>query len=652
MKIMKKLTKKMEDMFKNDFAFTSGPLHNHTEASFDDGFQKVGDIVTVVHEMGGTNAAVTDHGNAIAWDPLDDYVISFNEKHDANIKPVFGIEAYVLQEFKEMLVEIAGEDVDFPEDATFNAHLCIYAKNNEGMRQIQKAMSRAKILDDGRAVLTNETLEMLRGGNVVVTSACIAGVFGSIILYNDRINKRIEKLEDEINGFADSLSIYEESKRQLEAATEKWSVAKAEVKEAKDASKKSFTAKVKSVETMKKKLDKAQAAFDKFLEDSSAKNEKSVKSALAQLEVIVEDSDMFQEGIEDATMKFNQRAAQIKSEMEATKALAATVDEKTAIMDAAKLEKDAFKAEVDAVAKDVAKVEAKEVKIKEWESRKLTKQQTTDIFNYRLAQMLDLFGEDFYMEVQNHGLEMEATIYKWLSNVAKNRKIPVVATNDAHVARNTQRDVDGRQIRRSCRWKKWDTVADDDVEYYLKNDRELAEALFQILPENVVIEAMSNVSKIFEKCNATIVTNSHAPKAKGIEDTKTELIRLARANIEKKYGDEWSEEHEKRFEYEIGIIDSMGFNDYFLITYDILNVARIIGGLSYEKLDELKGIMNNMTLDELLGYIEEFNTEVNQSVGLGRGSGAGSLVLRLLGITDVDPFKYDLLFEREKDCVH
>ena len=89
-----------------------------------------------------------------------------------------------------------------------------------------------------------------------------------------------------------------------------------------------------------------------------------------------------------------------------------------------------------------------------------------------------------------------------------------------------------------------------------------------------------------------------------------------------------------------------------VLNIDILNIARQIGALSYEKLDELKTQMDRMTLDELLAYLNKYGTEINLSVGLGRGSGAGSIVCYLLGITNIDPFKYDLLFEREKDCVH
>jgi DNA polymerase-3 subunit alpha len=629
MKIVRNLTKKMEQLFHEDLTFTKGAMHCHTQNSLDDGFQTEADLCRVAKDYGADVAIISDHGTCMGWDDFDEAAKKIG------IKSIFGVEAYYLDDVTNM-----------------KSHLTLYAKNNEGMRQIQMALSRGTIIDDGRTCLNDETLEMLKGGNVVATSACINGVLGSVVIYNDRINNKIEKLENEINEFADSLSVYEESKRQLDAADSRFSILKAEVSEAKAASKKSFSGKQKQVEAMKKKLEKAQTAFDKFLEDGTQKAEKSVITALAQLEVIVEDSDEFQEGLEKAEMKYNQRVAQIKSEIEAAERLAKTLDEKTALMEDAKEEKAKAKAELDAVAKDVAKVETKEMKIRELEAQKLTKEQSNELFKKRLAQMLDIFDKDFYIEIQNHGIDLEETIYKWLVGVARKNRIPLIAANDAHFARNSEQDVAARQIRTSCRWKKWNTPREDDVEYYIKNDKELALALYQIFPEDVVVEAMTNVAKVINMCNAEIITESHAPKAKGVNNVKDEMVRIARENIANKYGDSWGEMHEERFNYEVSIIDSMGFNDYFVITWDILNIARKIGGLSYEKLDELKAVMNDMTLEELMSYIEQFDTEVNISVGLGRGSGAGSLVCYLLGITNIDPFKYDLLFEREKDCVH
>jgi DNA polymerase-3 subunit alpha len=642
MVITKKLTPKMEQMFHDDLRFTKGSQHCHSQNSMDDAVTTEHDIGRVAIELGATAAFISDHGTAMGWDDFDDAVKKLNENlvPDQQIKPIFGVEAYYLDDVTNM-----------------KSHLILYAMNENGLRKIQKAMSRAVIIanprdeENGFACLTDETLEILKGGDIVATSACIGGVFGSIVLHNDKLNTKITKLEDEIAAFAESLSIYETAQNAYATANERLAILKAEVAEAKAASKKSFSGKQRQIESMKKKLDKAITAFDKFLEDGSEKTAKSVRVALAQLEVLVEDSDDFQSGIEEAQTKYNQHVAQIKSEIDKTKELAATLESKSAEMELAKNERAAAKASLDEVAKDVAKVESKQIKINELLAQKLSHEQSQELFLKRLAKMKEIFGKHFYIEVQNHGLENERIIYSWLAKAAKKHHIPLIAANDAHMASSSDKDMMARQIRRSCRFKRWEEIEDDFAEYYIKNDRELALALYQILPEEIVIEAMTNVAKVVELCNASIEKASHAPKA-NIANVKDEVIRIARSNIGRKYGKDWSESHEERFNYEMSIIDRMGFNDYFYITWDILNVARLIGGLSYEKLEELKAKMCDMNLQELLEFINEFNTEPNISVGLGRGSGAGSLVCYLLGITNIDPFKYDLLFEREKDCVH
>lgn len=630
MNITKNLTTKMERMFQDDLRFTKGASHCHTQNSVDDGFQSEEAVCRRALELGASVAFISDHGTAMGWDDFDDAA------KRVGIKPVFGVEAYY-------------------KDHLNRSHLVLYAMNNNGLKKINKAMSMGEVSTEFSGTytcLTDETLEYLRGGDVIATSACIQGPLGSIILFNNRINEKIEKLEDEINEFADSISMHEEMTRVFEEANERFSIAKAEVSEAKAAAKKSFTGKQKQVDGMKKKLDKAIAAFDKFIEDGKETSAKSVRVALAQLEVNVESPDDFQDGIEEAQMKYNQRSAMIKAEIAKTEELAKTVEERTAAMEKAKEERAAAKAELDAVSKDVAKVETKKEKINELVAQKLTQEQSQELYETRLKKMLEVFGKNFFIEVQYHGIEAEKTIYPWVAKVARKHKIPIIAANDAHVTYNSENEFKGRQIRRSCRFKKWETEIEGDEELYIKTDRELALALYQILPEDVVIEAMTNVAKVVDMCDATIDKESHAPKAKGVENVREEMVRLARENITKKYGDSWGKMHEERFEYEVNIIDSMGFSDYFVITWDILNVARKIGGLSYEKLDELKSIMTTMTMDELMSFLDEFSTEINLSVGLGRGSGAGSIVCYLLGITNIDPFKYDLLFEREKDCVH
>ena len=234
MKIIKKLTARMEQMFQNDLRFTKGAAHCHSVNSLDDGCQTELDMCKVSKELGAEVAFISDHGTAMGWDDFDEAA----EK--VGIRPIFGIEAYYLDDVTKM-----------------NSHLVLYAKNDEGLKQICKAMSRGHILDDGRTVLTDETLDMLKGGNVVATSACIAGVLGSMIIYNDRLDRRVQKLQNEIEAFADSLAIHQEVSMRHKDLTERWMVAKSEMSESKKASTKSFTAKEKTMAKLKEKLDKA-----------------------------------------------------------------------------------------------------------------------------------------------------------------------------------------------------------------------------------------------------------------------------------------------------------------------------------------------------------------------------------------------------------
>ena len=631
----KELTQKMLRLFGEDLKFTKGALHCHTQNSIDDGFATEMDVCKVAATLGAEAAIISDHGTAMGWDDFDDAAKKVSEQTTKQIKAIFGIEAYYLDDVTNAY-----------------SHLVLYAKNNAGLKQLQKMLSRSKVVDAkfGGDILeicclTDETLEMLRGGNIIATSACINGVFGSIVLHNEKLNNKIHKHQAYIEKMAPAQKAYDEAKTAYEQSVHDLSVINAEWSEAKKAKKQSFAGKQKRLESMQKKLDKAVMAFDKFLEDGSAASEKSVKTALNQMEIIVDCVDDFQDAIDTAKQRFAEQKNRLASEMQECQMRASNCDVLAKKAADAKEMKAKYKAYFDNISKDIAKIDNRKEKIAELEEMKLSKKQSQELFQKRLKQMMNIFGENFYMEVQNHGLEMEKTIYQWLVKVAHKNKIPLIAANDAHMAYGNQNDIDGRQIRMSCRFKKWNEEREDATEYYIKNDRELAEALFQIMSEKDVIEAMTNVSKVIDMCNATIQKESHPPKAIDMESPKAFLEQTARAAIAHKYN-QWTTEQEDRLVYELGIIDSMGFNDYFCVVYDIIDIGRRVGGLSYQRLDELKSTMNDMTMDELLSYIDCFNTEPNLSVGLGRGSGAGSLVCYLLGITNIDPFKYDLLFER------
>ena len=223
-----------------------------------------------------------------------------------------------------------------------------------------------------------------------------------------------------------------------------------------------------------------------------------------------------------------------------------------------------------------------------------------------------VFGEDYYLEIQPNGLPEQILANQKLIEISKKLDIPLVATNDAHYLK--KEDAYNHEILLCIQTGK--KMTDEDRmrmgtdEFYLKSPEEMIE-YFKNVPE-----AIENTVKIAEKCNVDFeFGNTKLPNYEVPKEFKTHadyFKKLARDGLVNRYGENPSEEIRKRFDYEISVIEKMGYVDYFLIVWDFINYARN------------QGI----------------------AVGPGRGSGAGSMVAYALGITDIDPIKYNLLFER------
>ncbi len=220
--------------------------------------------------------------------------------------------------------------------------------------------------------------------------------------------------------------------------------------------------------------------------------------------------------------------------------------------------------------------------------------------------------ENFYVEIQNHGLDDQVKILRSLVEVARACDCPIVATNDSHYVRPEDWEAQDALLCLSTNAK-----IDDEKrmrfgtrEFYLKSPQEMTE-LFAEWPD-----AISNTLRIAERCNVKLTLGeSILPEFKLPEGKTSEsyLTELCRSGFTWRYGSETpGEEVEKRLDYELSVIKRMGFCDYFLIVWDFIRAAR----------------------------------EMEVPVGPGRGSAAGSIVAYLLGITDIDPLKYGLLFER------
>lgn len=237
--------------------------------------------------------------------------------------------------------------------------------------------------------------------------------------------------------------------------------------------------------------------------------------------------------------------------------------------------------------------------------------------NYDKARKLameyrDIFGNgNYYLEIQDHGLPEQKQVNTEVVRLSRELNIPLVATNDVHYV-----DKDDAKIQDILMCLQMQKTIDDENrmkfpsdEFYLKSREEME----QLFPE--LEEALDNTNEIAERCNVEFEFNKyHLPRYDVPEGYTTNgyFRELCQKGLVERYGEDCPEEYKERLEYELNTIENMGYVEYFLIVWDFINFAK----------------QNNIM------------------VGPGRGSAAGSIVAYTLKITDIDPMKYSLLFER------
>ena len=233
---------------------------------------------------------------------------------------------------------------------------------------------------------------------------------------------------------------------------------------------------------------------------------------------------------------------------------------------------------------------------------------------------LDIFGEgNFFLELQDHAMPEEGSIRPQIIRLSRETGIPLVCTNDCHYLRKedarTQKILLCIQTNHTL---KEETGMDlRTEEFYLKSGEQMRD-LFGDVPE-----ALENTEAIAARCNVELefgVTKlphfaipEDNPYGLSEADPHADYLRaMAEAGLLRRYGDDIPAEYRERLDYELSVVDRMGYTDYYLIVHDFV---------AYAKSRDIP-------------------------VGPGRGSGAGSLAAYCIGITDIDPMKYDLLFER------
>ncbi len=226
--------------------------------------------------------------------------------------------------------------------------------------------------------------------------------------------------------------------------------------------------------------------------------------------------------------------------------------------------------------------------------------------------MNELFGQgNFFLELQDHGLRDQTQVNSVIMRMSKELDIPLVVTNDVHYIK--EEDAVPHDILLCIQTGK--LVTDEDRmryeggQFFLKSEEEMQ----RVFP--YAKEAMENTHKIAERCNVNIVFGQQkVPKFDVPEgyDAYSYLQELCENGLKKRYGDPPPQELKERLDYELTTIRNMGYVDYFLIVWDFIRFAKS------------QGI----------------------AVGPGRGSAAGSIVAYCLEITDIDPIRYQLIFER------
>lgn len=227
----------------------------------------------------------------------------------------------------------------------------------------------------------------------------------------------------------------------------------------------------------------------------------------------------------------------------------------------------------------------------------------------------EIFGHgNFFLELQDHGIPEQGMVNSQLLRLHEETGIDLVATNDVHYT--FAEDVEAHDILLCIQTQK--KVSDEDRmryeggQFFLKSEEEMA-ALFKYAPE-----AIENTHKIAERCNVTFEFGNYKLPHFDVPEgytSETYLYMLCDDGLKKRYADKSSEEFEElkaRMSYELDTIRNMGFVDYFLIVWDFIHYAKTHG----------------------------------IPVGPGRGSAAGSIVSYALGITEIDPMPYSLVFER------
>lgn len=563
--------------------------HFHTEYSKNDSAAFVEDMVKRAYELGVKAMAISEHGNLASVEKFLDCCNQYK------IKAIPGVEAYYEED----------------ESQFRRSHLILYPRNIDGYHQIAKAVTASnERLYYGFPRMNMEILSKYFGagtkgyGNVVATSACMSGILGKIVLYNDDLIKKMEKM---ITKYQEKLGIKEISVFLKEYEKKEMDII-------------SLQKELKNMQEERMSLKKvASRKFTATKNRIDRMNYSEIKTKM-------------QEKLE-SDMKASEEA------LENLKKIEERMKEKKQIL---KNLRSSFKNY-----KDRKKILNEYVeKRKEFERNILSKDEIEAAIDKKIRELLSIFGKNFWIELQYHGIPEEKKVMKTLVPFAEKYHLQLIAANDAHMVSSSEKEVLAREIMMSLRNNHWNPADQYAKELYIKTDKQLKNALMNLeLPEEIIDSAMNGCIKLADECNVVFKKEKHYPKFSNASDADKVLCEEAYKGFYNKIKHP-TKEYKERLDKELRIIVQMGYSDYHLIEKDLLEVGRKIGKLTTAEFKYLKKHVKEMSLDEFHTYVDSHMDYIGYTIGPGRGSAAGSLVCYCLGITSIDPIKNNLLFER------
>ena len=560
-------------------------LHTHTYNSLHDSGQSENMLVNKAAELGASAIALTDHGNMMGIIP---FVKACEEK---NIKPICGVEAYV-------------------DDGHGRRHLILMAKDfRPGYTALANAVTASnENIYSGFPRMNADILNRTFGegtpghGHVIATSACISGVLAGVYRQNDLVREKLRKIESAQKNLRSPESV--DYKRNLEA-------------------RKTVLAQIAKLDEARRAWKKASGAPTKMLETKIRKyppSSEEYKAAKAKYDAVMADKTAAPAKIAECEKK--------KEEL-------------------IKGYKEPLQAAIAAAEKEIGKWQKLEDERKSLAESLIPEGKLDEEADSEAIRYDKIFGHgNFFIELQYHGMKEEADVFPRLARIAKKLGIPVVAANDAHMPDNSPESILTREIMRTTRFNtKYEHAGAADKELYLKTNEQLAEWLGKILDADTIREAIANTEIIADMCNVEFPKETHYPSFQTPDGSTPEQYlwkEIVKGSRLRYPGGKIPKSLLSRLAHEYNVICSMNYASYHLIVADLLDYADIAGKLYLDNPEE-RALALTFDKEKIRAYVQG---RPGETKGPGRGSAAGSYICWLLSITQPDPIKNGLYFER------